>query len=169
MSIARKLIALSLLILVAFPLISSLLFYIKEQSIHAEIKKAFKQKELSTIRVTKLKWYEEDKEIIVNGKLFDVSSVSLQPDGSYIVKGLFDHQEQELYALMDKTTEESQHSPLLVEYAACFISDQLDFSQFTIHEIYTSSNTHSGYLEMMAPQFYPGIIVPPPRHLLFAN
>lgn len=165
--IARKLIALSLLLLVAFPLISSLLFYIQEQSIHAEIKKVFKQKELSTIRVTELKWYEEDKEIIVNGKLFDVSSISLQPDGAYIVKGLFDHQEQELYALLDKTTEESQHSPLLIEYAACFMIDHLNFSQFTIHRIYTCYNTHSGYLETMASQFHPGIIAPPPKHFLF--
>lgn len=167
MSIARKFIALGLLILVAFPLICYLLFYIQEQSIHAEIKKAFKQKELSTIRVTKLKWYEEDKEIIVNGKLFDVSSVAPQPDGSYIVKGLFDHQEQALYALLDKTTEESQHSPLLVEYAACFISDHLNFSQFTIIKTYTNRNTYSGYLETMVSQFHPGIIVPPPRHFLF--
>lgn len=58
------------------------------------MKQAFKSKELSTIRVRELKWYKKDKEIVVNGTLFDVSTATKQPDGTFIVKGLYDHQEQ---------------------------------------------------------------------------
>jgi hypothetical protein len=164
----RKIIAFVLLLLVAFPLMGFVLFYYQQQSIRADMKKAFKSKELSTIRVRQLKWYEEDKEIIVNGTLFDVSSVTQQPDGTYIVKGLFDHQEQELHKLLDQSTEENQKSPLLVLYASCFVSNQLGLTVSLFHYATIPDNIHGEYCECLKPQFQPGIIVPPPKELLHA-
>ncbi len=127
------------------------------------MKQAFKSKELSTVRVRQLKWYKKDKEIIVNGTLFDVSTVSKQPDGTYIVKGLYDHQEQQLHQLLDKTTEKNQKSPLLVLYASCFVSNQSGLTISIQHHSCSIENMHGAYCETLIPQFQPGIIVPPPK------
>lgn len=155
------------MLLVAFPLMGFVLFHYQQKTIRAEMKKAFKTKELSTIRVRELKWYKKDKEIVVNGTLFDVSTVTKQPDGTYIVKGLYDHQEQQLHRLLDKTTEENQKSPLLVLYASCFVSNQSDLAISILHNTALPDNIHREYYETLIPQFQPGIIVPPPKGFLF--
>ncbi len=151
------------MLLVAFPLMGFVFFHYQQKSIRAEIKKAFKSKELSTIRVCQLKWYKKDKEIIVNGTLFDVSTVSKQPDGTYIVKGLYDYQEQQLHQLLDKTTKENQKSPLLVLYASCFVSNQSALNLSFLYKVNASENIDGAYFETLIPQFQPGIIVPPPK------
>lgn len=165
--IVKKFVAFILLLLVAFPLTGFVFFHLQQEGIRAEMKKAFKSKELSTIRVRQLKWYKKNKEIIVNGTLFDVSSYSLQSDGSFIVKGLYDHQEQKLHKLLDKTTEDNQKSPLLVIYASCFVSNQTGFIQTFLHCSTSFLNIHNEYFETLIPQFQPGILVPPPKHFLF--
>lgn len=127
------------------------------------MKQAFKSKELSTIRVRQLKWYKKNKEIIVNGTLFDVSTVSKQPDGTYIVKGLYDHQEQQLHHLLDKTTNANQKSPLLVLYASCFVSNQSGLTISLLRHSFAIENMQGAYFETLIPQFQPGILVPPPK------
>lgn len=159
----KKIIAFAILLLVAFPLMGFVLFHYQQKNIRAEMKQAFKSKELSTIRVRELKWYKKDKEIVVNGTLFDVSTVTKQPDGTYIVKGLYDHQEQKLHQLLDKTTEENRKSPLLVLYASCFVSNQSGLTISLLHHSCAIENIHGEYCETLIPQFQPGIIVPPPK------
>jgi len=143
------------------------LFHYQQKTIRAEMKKAFKSKELSTVRVRQLKWYKKDKEIVVNGTLFDVSTVTKQPDGTYIVKGLYDHQEQQLHRLLDKTTDENQKSPLLVLYASCFVSNQSGLTISLLRHSCAIENRQGAYFETLIPQFQPGIIVPPPKGFLF--
>ncbi|WP_295205295.1 hypothetical protein [Sediminibacterium sp.] len=152
----------------AFPLMGFVLFHYQQKTIRAEMKQAFKSKELSTIRVDKLKWYKKDKEIVVNGTLFDVSTVTKQPDGTFIVKGLYDHQEQKLHQLLDKTTEKNQKSPLLVLYASCFVSNQSNFAFSLLQHTTLPANMHGAYFETLIPQFQPGILVPPPKGYLHA-
>ncbi len=142
------------------------LFHYQQKTIRAEMKQAFKSKELSTIRVRELKWYKKDKEIVVNGTLFDVSTVTKQPDGTFIVKGLYDHQEQKLHQLLDKTTEKNQKSPLLVLYASCFVSNQLGITIPILQHSSSIEKMHGTYFETLMPQFQPGIIVPPPKGYL---
>lgn len=159
----RKCIAFILLLLVAFPLTGFVLFHYQQKIIRAEVKKAFKSKELSTIHVRSLKWYKKNKEIIVNGTLFDVSTVSAQPDGTFTVKGLYDHQEQKLHRLLDKTTEKNLQLPLLVLYASCFVSNQSDFAFSLLQHATLPANIHGAYYETLIPQFQPGILAPPPK------
>ena len=127
------------------------------------MKKTFKQKELITVHVQQLIWYEKNKEVLINGALFDVSTVTKQPDGSYILKGLYDYQEQQLHRLLDKTTQENQKSPLLVLYASCFVSDQCGYILSLIQDAALTENIHGDYCKNLIPQFQPGILAPPPK------
>jgi len=163
LSALKKITGFFLLLLVAFPLMGFVLFHYQQKNIRAEMKKAFKSKELSTIRVRQLKWYKKDKEIVVNGTLFDVSTVDKQADGTYIVKGLYDHQEQQLHQLLDKTTQKNQKSPLLLLYASCFVSNQTGFGLSVLNYTIPQKNIHGIYFETLIPQFQPGILVPPPK------
>lgn len=165
----KKTIAFILLLLVAVPLTGFILFYIQELSIKAEMKRAFKSKELSTVHLTQLTWYDKDEELIINGSLFDVSSIRQLPDGTYIAEGLYDHQENELYQLMEASAEDNQKSPLLLEYASCFVSIHEGTQLFTKNLLHLFKRQHGAYCEHLKPQFQPGILLPPPKQLLFLS
>lgn len=53
------------------------------------------------IPVEHFRWYEENREIIVDGMMFDVKSIQLEND-HYVVTGLFDEAETELHIAMGK-------------------------------------------------------------------
>lgn len=169
MSRGKKTLAFILLLLVAVPLTGFILFYIQEVSIKAEMKRAFKSKELSTVLLTQLTWYDKDEELIINGSLFDVSSITQLPDGTYLVKGLYDHQENTLYKLLEDATKENQKSPSLLEYASCFVSIHEGTQPFIKNISHLFKQQHGAYCEHLIPQFQPGILTPPPKQLLFLS
>lgn len=142
---------------------SFVLFYYQQKDIRTDIKKAFKTKELSVIRLNKIKWYKKNKEIIVNGTLFDISKITKQKDGTYLVEGLYDHQEQKLHKMMDHATSKNQKSPLLVIYASCFVSNQSDFKFFAGPSLPALCIIHTAYYHFLIPQFQPAIYIPPPK------
>ena len=167
MSVLKKITSFFLLLLVVAPLIGFVLFHFQQKSIRAEMKRAFKTKELSTVKVQQIQWYKKNKEIIVNGTLFDVSTIQQLPDGSYLVKGLYDHQEQELHKLLDNTTRKNQKAPTLLSYASCFVSHSHSFSPILVSVPITQLVIKRGYLETLFAQFKPDILSPPPKTLRF--
>lgn len=145
------------------------LFHFQQRSIRAEMKRAFKTKELSTVKVQQIQWYKKNKEIIVNGTLFDVSTIHQLPDGSYLVKGLYDYQEQELHKLLDSNTKKNQKAPTLLSYASCFVSHTHNFSSLLTSITFTQLAIKRGYLETFFVQFKPSILSPPPKTLHFLS
>lgn len=150
------------------PLIGFVLFHFQQRSLRAEMKRAFKSKELSTVKVQRIQWYKKNKEIIVNGTLFDVSTIHQLPDGSYLVKGLYDHQEQKLHKLLDNTTKKNQKSPTLLSYASCFVSNSHSFLPIIRIKL-SYLKIQKGYLETLFAQFKPDILSPPPKRLVYSS
>lgn len=143
---------------------SVVVFHIQKRNIRAAVKMAFKEKELSTVRVQRLHWYKPNKEILVDGILFDVNTIEQQPDGYYVVTGLYDHQEQLLHQQMDAATEKQKGIPLVLASAFCYSNnDQLN-SLPEIHYQYIRAEWHA-FCSNMMPQFEPGIISPPPKQV----
>jgi hypothetical protein len=163
LTVLRKCIAIFFLLLVLFPLTGFVFFHYQQKQIRISVKKTFKTKELSTVHVRQLRWYKKNKEIIVNGTLFDVSSIRKEADGTYTVKGLYDYQEQQLHALMDKATQRSQKTSGLLMAAFCFIShghhlDSIIPFNLSFECEQPFSRPHSFFT-----QYIPGILKPPPQ------
>jgi len=57
------------------------------------------------VPVNELRWYDEGREIVVDGMMFDVKSIA-QENGNYIITGLFDEDETQLHTALKKL----QHS-----------------------------------------------------------
>lgn len=169
MSILKKSISFFLVLLVVAPLMGFILFHFQQRNIRSEMKRAFKTKELSTVKVQRIQWYKKNKEIIVNGTLFDVSTIDQLPDGSYLVKGLYDYQEQELHKLLDSDTQKNQKAPTLLSYASCFVSNTHSFSPILVSVNLRQLKTKGGYLETLFNQFKPGILSPPPKRLVYSS
>lgn len=87
----------SLLTLVMLPVFIAVFFLAQQTVIRHEMKEQLEQQSLQTIRIAEknITWIEKGKELIVDGKLFDVKSSKYT--GDYVeVTGLFDEMELSL-------------------------------------------------------------------------
>lgn len=86
-----------LLLILATPLFFSVSILIKQQIVQSQRNEKFSKEILQTITVssTEIYWVKPEKEILFNGKLFDVKSYT--KNGSNIsLTGFFDHKEDKL-------------------------------------------------------------------------
>lgn len=89
--------SLVLLIIVGLPGILFVGFSLQKQWHKMEMEEQLEQAALTTIQVPKasFQWYEEGKEILVEGQLFDVEFIQEEGD-HYLIKGLFDEAEKKI-------------------------------------------------------------------------
>jgi hypothetical protein len=87
----------TLLTLVMLPVFIAAFFLVQLTMIRHEMKEQLELQSLQTIRIAEknISWVEKGKELVINGKLFDVKS--LKKTGDYLeVTGLFDELELKL-------------------------------------------------------------------------
>jgi hypothetical protein len=89
-----------LLLLAAMPLAYTLFMGIQQRVIQHRMKERLETQFLHNITVAEkdVHWMEDEKEIWVNGRMFDIESSHLQ-NGVYVFSGLYDEEET---ALMDR-------------------------------------------------------------------
>jgi hypothetical protein len=107
----KKILAFMLLLIVAAPLFFSAGFIIKKQTIQARMKQRLKTALLQTVSVpaNEVQWIKANKEILVNGHMFDVQTST--PSGDRIIfTGLYDEDEHKLHkSLRDFVQHKSKH------------------------------------------------------------
>ena len=89
------------------PLIFSATFIIKLKIAQYRAEEKLEDSILQTLVLTeeKFKWLRKNKEISVDGKLFDIKSFS-EKNGKYIFVGIFDEEETELAQTLSKGFDE---------------------------------------------------------------
>jgi hypothetical protein len=93
----RKIVAAFVLLLLATPLFFSISVLIKQQIAQSQRNEKFKKEILQTITVstTAVYWVKPEKEILYDGKLFDVKSY-IKKGTTISLTGFFDHKEDKL-------------------------------------------------------------------------
>src|SRR5215213_2176935 len=91
------------IVLILLPCLYCLYFQVKHQMIRWEMKERLEHEAVQTIVVpaNKFLWYDEGREIILDGKMFDVKSIT-QQNGNYTITGLFDEDETQLHIALKK-------------------------------------------------------------------
>jgi len=94
--------SLVLLLIVSIPCLLFVYYQSAQWYIRHEMEEKLENEQLQTIviPVSDVKWYKENKEIIVEGKLFDVKSVAYHDEMASFT-GLYDHQETNIKAQLE--------------------------------------------------------------------
>jgi hypothetical protein len=95
---------LALLLLSTAPLLFTIGWQVKQQVIRHRMHEALENSLVHTLVLTpqELSWAIEGKELIINGRLFDVKEISASANGTFEIKGLFDDEETQLLDLVRK-------------------------------------------------------------------
>jgi hypothetical protein len=162
----KKVIPLILLtILASAPLLVPAYFMASRQLIRSQMLEKLENQNLVSVEVpaTEFQWYEEGREIIINGRMFDVKSIRLS-DGVYFIRGLFDEKETELkQALQDQQHEQdgkSLYTHQLVQFMTTSAEINEELPSLTATNSLRTARTE--YSNSFFPQYIGAIVVPPP-------
>jgi hypothetical protein len=165
-TVTKKITA-SLFTLLGFaPLLFIIVTSIKQQEIHQIMKQQLETRMLRTITLAKkdANWVNEGKEILVDGRMFDVKSFKVLPTGEITFTGLYDDDETALVNNIRKNQQNENNNS-----NGKLIIQLFQILEATIHNtaseilIATINNNHfPGIEERLASQFIT-ILSPPPQ------
>jgi hypothetical protein len=112
MRLPKTIAGISIILIVLLPCLYCLYFQVKHHLIREEMREKLERDNLQTviIPVNEFRWYEEDREIIVDGTMFDVKTIARRGD-NYIITGLFDEAETELHIAMGRLQQKEGEGP----------------------------------------------------------
>lgn len=138
-------------------------YFITSRSlIRYEMMERMKKQYLTAIQVPvdEFQWYEKDKEILVDGRMFDVKSIRLI-NGNYHITGLFDEQETELRLALQKKMEGADIPQQLVQI--CTSAADLDVFPFEPASTDLTDHSVSEYNSPHFSKYCHSIVIPPPK------
>ena len=166
-NLQKRITGITLSLLIMAPLFLFLGFSIKQKLVQFEMREKMENSRLQTItlKVNKLHWVNEGKEILLDGKLFDVESFTVS-NTDITLTGLFDGKEDRMQQhLRNFLHQKNSTSSPLNQLAFKFLFFPIYPVQNTVHVndilAYTSHRFFS-YAEKICQQTFT-IITPPPR------
>ena len=163
MSRAKQIIvSLVLLVITSIPCLLFVYYQSAQWYIRHEMEEKLEKEQLQTIviPVSDVKWYKENKEIIVGEKLFDVKSVVYR-DGMASFTGLYDHQETNIKAQLENLEledDENARNESAVNLISILLFKEEDLnSAWVLNQLsrqyvdYTRNHLLSQYLSTPAP------------------
>lgn len=112
-----------------------------------------------------LSWAIEGRELLINGRLFDVKEVKQASNGSWEVKGLYDTEETELLDLVRKKFPDENGHQLIGKLIRLQLIIPENFSDFFTRPTALQNNWNTD-LPGLIPQAHQRILVPPPKAVL---
>lgn len=165
----RKINALGLLLLVALPLLFSATLMLKQKVIQLHRGIRFERETLETILLPadKLHWIKPGKELLVDGRLFDVKSFTIK-NGKTSLTGFFDGEEDEVVTQIRDITEQKKESnnpftrlAVKLSFMPVYTEGAPVSFQNSWHII--ARDLCSSYSEIISQGFHP-LDIPPPKY-----
>lgn len=163
--VIHKISASVLLLASIIPFALVFFFHIKQQAVRYEMKERLEEQILHTITLSEadVHWVKKKKEILVNGKMFDVKSYYIEND-QYKFTGLYDDEETELAEQLENNFNKNN------ENGSWLISNLFQWLQ----SVYPNNNDgilltlmqeqlNSPFLNINLPSPFRTILTPPPQ------
>lgn len=115
-----------------------------------------------TLPATEVHWYEEGREILVDGKMFDIKTYSIT-DGVFTAQGIFDEEETEIVQLLNGHWSDKEQTQVIVQLlllSHCIILFGLFLVSFGIS---LHANKPASLIRLLYTSPLLSIISPPPK------
>jgi len=158
---AKHIISCFLLILAAMPLIYILFARVYQELIRHKMKERLEAQVLQTVTIpeNEVLWVKDEKEILINGRMFDIRSTHSQ-SGVYVFSGLFDNDETQLLKKLQKDQQSSNSENKLLVHLFQFLqscyqnqqSEPVFCENMNFDNLFsTTPSLHSGFLSIYSP------------------
>ncbi len=163
----KKILALSMLLLIAAPILIFTGFWVKQKSIQYQMNERLEKAALHTItaNIADVKWIKKNKEVEIHGRMFDIKHFEI--NGSQItLTGLYDEEEHELKkglaGLMKQKKDGTEPlNQLVLKFIfAVTLNNNDTYNSTEAYPAYTTA--YAFYNEKAKPQ-YKLVTTPPPN------
>ena len=137
----------------------------KQQFIRYEIMERLEQQSLHTIILSKndVHWIKNKKEILVDGKMFDVKSFIVE-NGHYKFTGLFDEEETAIAEMIETGFKnDSESNKLFLSNLFSWLQTVYPNNSEDLIVIRQQDQTPTGFVTFSLPSPFKAIITPPPQ------
>lgn len=162
----KKIFTIALLLIVALPLFFSAGFFVKQKLIQFQMKERLQKASLQTVTLplSDIKWVKKNKEISIDGKLFDVKSLIISGSNA-IITGLYDVDENKLHEVLKnfvqhKNNQSSPMSNLAVKFFSQPITTANSANTVTTNWHYISQHQYNYSEKIPIPPFLADILPP---------
>ncbi len=168
MNLTKKISFFILFIAATAPLFLSAVFLTGRIAIQHDMKEKMEKEIVITIEIPEndFRWHKKNREIIFQGKMFDVKSL-VKVDNIYHVSGLFDEQESILNEELKKMNEEKdgrqKSTNLILQVCLGIIAEDRSCFQFQLSPPKNTNVLISGVYHDYHPSHCLYIISPPPK------
>jgi hypothetical protein len=150
---------------IAVPILLIVLLQIFQLQIKYQAKESLEKEFLQriTIPLKTVQWMEKDKEVIVNGRMFDVESYHIK-NGYITLKGIYDDVETNIIQLLNKQSDRSQQTTSIIQLLLliqCFIASV--YLADYLKKIIMGLTKNYFFLLLRYLNPYSLILTPPPR------
>jgi hypothetical protein len=165
----KKILAFAILLAVAAPLLFFTCFLIKQKWIEHEMEERLENASLRTITIdiTAVHWIKKNKELTIDGKLFDVRSYTVN-GSNVILTGLYDNDEDVLNDQMKNFIQQKNgtNAPLSQAVFNLLFPPLFNNTADTIdqHPWQLITNHFIPYQEKKISNKYLSILPPPPKY-----
>jgi hypothetical protein len=164
-TVLKKIYTLFLLLLCCLPFFFYASFNIQQIRIQHLMKERLEKQVLHQVIIAenKIQWVKESKEMILDGKMFDIKSIRLE-NGVYHISGLYDDEETFLVKQLEKQQQSNTTSgnKILVQFIQLFQSNlSQDFNTEPLFPIL--SNNHSVEKDWRLAPGSVAVLTPPPQ------
>ncbi len=164
----RQLQATGLGLLMALPMLSPLFHAIRISSHHFEMWSHEIKGELQTLEIdaSSIRWKKENKELLINGRYFDVKKITYSKDKA-ILTGFFDEKEDLLEAAFNENQTRKDHPVHSFRHLMLWLSPWYPPGLPALQEpIFWVTETSQPFFRLKRFQsFNDGPMTPPPRFL----
>jgi hypothetical protein len=168
LTVKKQLTAFGLLLLVALPLVLSVCMFINQKMLQHQRQERFETEQVQTIVIAaeKLTWVKAEKEVLINGRLFDVESIK-KVGQTLELTGFFDHREDKLVKHINTVEQQKNNSNSLLNQFAfnfLFLPNYKETITFSVQNNWQLiASRFPFYTESLSSMAYPAI-APPPKH-----
>jgi len=152
--------------IIMLPFFFIAVFHLQKFFVQVEMRQELKHKQLVTLQlpVDEIQWYKEGKEIIVEGLLFDVKSITYN-NGLATISGLYDKKEKEINKQIEKANNELQNNTLntkLVKLLGFYFIFNEQLANFDINTFRINTPQLGCTDDYRLPVNYLSVPTPPP-------
>lgn len=161
----KKILSIALLLIVAVPLFFSVVYVVQQKQIQNQMKEKLEQTSLQriTVPLTELTWTKQDKEAIINGKLFDVKEISISGN-TITLKGLFDDAEDHLLAKMKDMVQHKENAGTMSDQVKCiFLPLYSETASFSLQSNWKIVNVQFDSYKSYITEGHYTAVTPPPK------
>lgn len=164
-SVINKISASIFIFAASIPFALVLIFHIQQQAVRYEMKEKLEEQVLQTITVSEknVQWVKKNKEILFNGKMFDVKSFSIE-NGLFKFTGLYDDEETALNEQMENNfNKNNKSSSLLISNLFQWLQSAYPGDNNEMLVIENQTKLIPRLINTMLTSPFKAILTPPPQ------